>query len=67
MMRNILEIKAYIEHNEQNFYSIIIERCKNNSLGNLLRRIDPINEYIILSLVKQILYIHYLSVVPFSN
>ena len=55
MMRGVLEIKACIENHEQNCYSIIIERSKNCSLGNLLRSIGSINEYIIISLVKQII------------
>ena len=55
MMRGGLEIKAAIENNEQNCYSIIIERSKNCSLGNLLRSIGSVNEYILLSLVKQII------------
>lgn len=55
MMRGILEINAVIENNEQNCYSIIIERSKNCSLGNLLRSIGSVNEYIILTLVKQII------------
>ena len=55
MMRGVLEIKGCIENNEQNCYSIIIERSKNCSLGNLLRSIGSINEYIIISIVKQII------------
>ena len=55
MMRGALEIKGCIENNEQNCYSIIIERSKNCSLGNLLRSIGSINEYIIISIVKQII------------
>ena len=55
MMRGVLEIKACIENHEQNCYSIIIERSKNCSLGNLLRSIGSINEYIIISLVKQLI------------
>ena len=55
MMRGVLEIKGCIENNEQNCYSIIIERSKNCSLGNLLRSIGSINEFIIISIVKQII------------
>ena len=55
MMRGVLEIKAVIENNELNCFSIIIERSKNCSLGDLLKSIGSINEYIIISIVKQII------------
>ena len=55
MIRGVLEIKAVIENTDQNCFSVIIERSKNCSLGNLLRSIGSVNEYIILSIVKQII------------
>ena len=55
MLRGVLEIKAVIENTEQNCFSVIIERSKNCSLGDLLRSIGSVNEYIILSLVKQVI------------
>jgi hypothetical protein len=55
MIRGVLEIKAVIENAEQNCFSVIIERSKNCSLGDLLRSIGSVNEYIILSIVKQII------------
>ena len=55
MMRGVLEIKAVIENNETNCYNVIIERSKNCSLGDLLRSIGSVNEYIIMTIVKQIL------------
>ena len=55
MMRGTLEIKAVIENNDLNCYNIIIERSKNCSLGDLLRSIGSINEYIIMSISKQII------------
>ena len=55
MMRGVLEIKSVIENNELNCYNIIIERSKNCSLGDLLRSIGSINEYIIMSIVKQVI------------
>ena len=55
MMRGVLEIKATIENNDLNCYNIIIERSKNCSLGDLLRSIGSINEYIIMSISKQII------------
>ena len=55
MMRGGLEIKAVIENNELNCFNIIIERSKNCSLGDLLRSVGSINEYIIMSISKQII------------
>ena len=55
MMRGGLEIKAVIENNELNCFNIIIERSKNCSLGDLLRSVGSMNEYIIMSISKQII------------
>ena len=55
MMRGGLEIKAVIENNELNCFNIIIERSKNCSLGDLLSSVGSINEYIIMSISKQII------------
>ena len=55
MMRGVLEIKAIIDNNESNCVNIIIERSKNCSLGDLLRSIGSVNEYIIMTIVKQII------------
>ena len=55
LMRGILHIKFIIENNINNCYMIIIERSKNCSLGNLLRSVGSINEYIIKNISKQII------------
>ena len=55
MMRGALEIKTVIENKELNCFSVIIERSKNCSLGDLMRSIGSINEYILISISKQIL------------
>jgi hypothetical protein len=55
IMRGTLEIKAVIENKEFNCYSVIIERSKNCSLGDLMRSIGSINNYILISITKQIL------------
>ena len=54
MMRGTLHIKNIIENNDINYYQIIIERSKNGSLGNLLRSVGTLNEYIIMFISKQI-------------
>ena len=48
-----LKIKSIIENN--NYHHIIIERTKNGSLGNLIRSIGSLNEYIIMFISKQII------------
>ena len=55
MMRGVLEIKAVIENNDLNCFNVIIERSKNCSLGDLLKSIGSINEYIIMTIIKQII------------
>ena len=55
MMRGTLHIKNIIDNNDINYYHIIIERSKNGSLGNLLRSIGSLNEYIIMIISKQII------------
>ena len=55
MMRNTLQVKNIIENNDINCYHIIIERSKNGSLGNLIRSIGALNEYIIMFISKQII------------
>ena len=55
IMRGTLQIKYIIENDQINCYSIIIERSKNCSLGNLLRSVGSINEYILKNISKQIL------------
>ena len=55
MMRGTIEIKNIIENNDINYYHIIIERSKNGSLGNLIRSIGSINEYLLMTISKQII------------
>ena len=55
MMRGTLQVKNIIENNDINYYHIIIDRTKNGSLGNLLRSIGTLNEYIIMFISKQII------------
>ena len=55
IMRGALQIKYIIENDKINCYSVIIERSKNCSLGNLLRSVGSINEYILKNITKQIL------------
>ena len=55
IMRGTLQIKYIIENDKINCYSIIIERSKNCSLGNLLCSVGSINEYILKTISKQIL------------
>ena len=55
MMRGTIEIKNIIENNDTNYYHIIIERSKNGSLGNIIRSIGSINEYLIMVISKQII------------
>ena len=47
--------KNIIENNDINYYHIIIDRTKNGSLGNLLRSVGTLNEYIIMFISKQII------------
>ena len=55
MVRGTLQIKKIIENNDKNIFYFIVERSKNCSLGNLIRSIGSINEYIIMSISKQVL------------
>ena len=55
MMRGTLQVKNIIENNDINYYHIIIDRTKNGSLGNLLRSVGTLNEYIIMFISKQII------------
>ena len=55
MMRNTLQVKNIIENEDINSFHIIIERSKNGSLGNLIRSIGALNEYIIMFISKQII------------
>ena len=55
MMRGTIEIKYIIENNDSNLYHIIIDRSKNCSLSNLLKSIGSINEYIVMSISRQII------------
>ena len=55
MVRGTVQIKNIIENNNKNYYHIIIERTKNGSLGNLIRTIGSLNEYIIMFISKQLI------------
>ena len=55
MVRGTIKIKNIIENNNLNSYHIIIERTIKGSLGNLLRNIGSLNEYIITFISKQII------------
>ena len=55
MMHGTIQIKNIIENNNINYYHIIIERTKNGSLGNLMRTIGSLNEYIIMFISKQLI------------
>jgi hypothetical protein len=55
MRQGTIEIKNIIENNDRNSYHIIIERTKNGSLGNIIRSIGSINEYLLMIISKQIL------------
>ena len=55
MVRNTLQVKNIIENTDINYFHIIIERSKNGSLGNLIRSIGALNEYIIMFISKQII------------
>ena len=54
MVRGTIKIKNIIENNS-NYYHIIIERTIKGSLGNLLRSVGSLNDYIILVISKQII------------
>ena len=55
MVRGTLKIKNIIENNNINYYHIIVERTKNGSLGNLIRTVGSLNEYIIMFISKQLI------------
>ena len=55
MVRGTIKIKNIIENNNSNYYHIIIERTIKGSLGNLLRSVGSLNDYIILLISKQII------------